>query len=82
MLAYPVRLVPHGENEIMLIFPDVPEACVVADGEEEAFAVAGAELERVLADYVLDGRPIPSPSDICGAPTIGTDRYSLIGFEP
>ena len=41
MLAYPVRLVPHGENEIMLIFPDVPEACVVADGEEEAFAVAG-----------------------------------------
>jgi antitoxin HicB len=81
MLAYPARLVPEPDGQVMLILPDVPEVVVVAVGVVEAFHRAPAVLESVLAGYVLDHRPIPSPSDICGAPKVATDKFSVLGVE-
>jgi predicted RNase H-like HicB family nuclease len=81
MLSYPVRLTPAGERMVMLTFHDLPEAVVVAADEEDAFARAGAALEAVLGGYVLEGRSLPAPSDVCGAPTVTTERFSLLGLE-
>ena len=76
MLTYPVRLIPEGESSVMLIFPDVPEAVVVGADEQDAFDRAPAILEAVLRGYVEEERPLPAPSDICGAPTVATPRFA------
>lgn len=81
MLNYPARLEPREDGAVRLTLPDVPEVAIDAASEEEAMRSAPAMLETILASYVLDGRPIPRPSDICGAPMVGTDRYSLLGVE-
>ena len=81
MLSYPVRLIPEEDGRVRLTVPDVPEATLVAASEEEAFEGAQLKLETVLAGYVVSGRAIPTPSDTCGAPTVRTERFSLIGSD-
>jgi predicted RNase H-like HicB family nuclease len=81
MLNYPVHVTPGSEQAVMLTFPDVPEAVVVARCADEAFRGAARILEGILAAYVIEGRPIPAPSEADGAPTVGTRRFSLIGVE-
>jgi antitoxin HicB len=81
MLTYPVRLAPGDDVKVLLTFPDVPEASVAGASEDEVIAAAQEVLEQVLAGYVVDARPIPAPSEICGAPTISTARFSLTGAE-
>lgn len=80
MLSYPVRLAPEKEHSVKLTFPDVPEVEVVGPTEEDVFSRANAELETALAAYVVEGRPIPTPSDICGAPTVTTERFRVEGM--
>lgn len=80
MLSYPVRLTPAAETDVKLTFPDVPEAEVLGTSEEDVFSRALPELEKALAAYVVDGRPIPPPSDICGAPTVTTEKFRLEGL--
>jgi antitoxin HicB len=75
MLAYPITLTP-GENGLVLFtFPDLPEAVSCARGEDEAIARAGDVLDIILASYRAEGRPIPRPSDIEGAPVIRSERF-------
>lgn len=81
MLSYPVHVTPGSEQAVMLTFPDVPEAVVVGRCEGEAFQEAADVLEAILAAYVIEGRPIPEPSQVQGAPTVCTRRFSLIGYE-
>ena len=81
MLAYPARLIPEPEGRVMLVLPDVPEVVVVADSEEEAFERAPALLEAILSGYLGEARPIPDPSDICGAPKVSTSKFTLLGVE-
>lgn len=80
MLSYPVRLIPERDG-VMLTFPDIPEAVVSGGDEDEVFRKALPVLETVLGGYVLEGRAIPPPSDICAAPTVTTRRFSLVGLE-
>jgi antitoxin HicB len=80
-LSYPARLVPTDDGLVIARFPDVPEASAVGKTEEEALAGAVDVLDAVLGGYVLDGRPIPAPSDICGAPQVETEKFSLLGLE-
>lgn len=80
-LAYPARLIPTDDGRVAARFPDVPEACAIGRDEEEALANAVDVLNTVLDGYVLDGRPIPAPSDLCGAPQVETERFSLLGLE-
>lgn len=81
MLAYPVRVTPVDKHLVMLTFHDVPEAVVVAADEDDAFGRAPAVLETVLGGYVLEGRSIPAPSDVCGAPVVTTQRFSTLGMN-
>ncbi len=64
----------------MLTFHDVPEAVIVAAAEDDAFGRAVPVLETVLGGYVLEGRSIPTPSGVCGAPTVTTKRFSTVGM--
>ena len=81
MLAFPMRIVPGDPDGVIACFPDVPEAESRGEDEEAAVGGALAALEKALSAYVADGRPIPKPSDICGAPTVETARFSLLGME-
>ena len=81
MLSYPIRMVPGSDGCVMLTFHDVPEAVVVGSSEVDAIDRAQPLLETILSGYVLDGRPIPAPSDVCGAPTVSTERFSMAGTE-
>lgn len=81
MLSYPTRVAPGEHGEVVLTFPDFPQILVVAETEGDAFDRALPALESALAAYVVEGRPIPTPSDICGAPTVRTAKFSLVGIE-
>ncbi len=81
MLTYPARLIPTEEGPVLVRLIDVPEAAALGATEEEALANVVPILEAVLSSYCVDGRPIPSPSDICGAPTVTTDKFSVLGIE-
>ena len=81
MLAYPVRVTPVDKHLVRLTFHDLPEAVIVAGGEDDAFGRAPAVLETVLGGYVLEGRAIPTPSDVCGAPTVATERFTTLGMN-
>ena len=76
MRTYPVRVVPEGEGGVMLLFPDVPEAVVVGQSEDDAFDRAVPVLEAALTGYADEGRPLPPASDICGAPTVSSARFA------
>ena len=81
MLSYPVRMIPTDDGTVIIRFPDVPEAAGVGDTEQEALDNAKVVLEQVLATYCTDGRAIPTPSDICAAPVVTTEKFSLLGLE-
>lgn len=82
MLAYPARLTPGSEGRVMLTLPDVPELVIVADTEDEAFRKAPPLLDTILSGYEEEGRPIPWPSDLCGAPRVESHRYENIPTPP
>jgi antitoxin HicB len=77
MIAYPVRFIPTADGRVVVTFPDVPEACAVGISEDDALRLALFDLERVLSQYCLAQRPLPTPSQICGAPILTTERFSL-----
>lgn len=81
MLAYPARLTPGSEGRVMLTLPDVPELVIVAGSEDEALRKAEPLLDTILEAYEQVGRPIPWPSDICGAPTIESRRFDKISMS-
>ncbi|MDQ4086520.1 MAG: type II toxin-antitoxin system HicB family antitoxin [Pseudomonadota bacterium] len=81
MLSYPARLIPTEDGLILVRLVDIPEAAAFGATEEEALANAKPILEAVLSSYCVDGRPIPSPSDICGAPAVATEKFSVLGLE-
>ena len=76
MLSYPARVVPGDDGRVLVTFPDVPEAVSSGDTEDAAFDGALACLEQTLSGYVADGRSLPPPSDICGAPMVETRRFT------
>jgi antitoxin HicB len=76
MIRYPVRLIPGDDGIVILTFPDVPEAVSAGFTEDEAFHRALPVLEAVLEARMRLGEPMPRPSDICGAPTITTQKFS------
>lgn len=75
MPAYPVRLTPAEEGMVLVTFPDVPEAVSCARGEEAAIERAGEVLEIILGCYESEGRPLPEPSVIEGAPKVVPRRH-------
>jgi antitoxin HicB len=82
MRAYPVRLTNLEYGGYILRFPDVPEAVACGDSEEDAIDNARPVLEAVLECYVAEGRELPEPSRIEGAPIVGTDRFDMDKWRP
>lgn len=64
-----------------LTLPDVPEVSLTGRDENDVVGRAPAVLEGALALYVVERRSIPSPSDICGAPLVCTDQFSILGRD-
>lgn len=81
MISYPVRLVPTGRDTVRVVFPDVPQAVTEGRDEEDALYRAKFVLEMCLGHMAVHGERPPRPSDICGAPTITTDKFSLTEAE-
>ncbi len=77
MLSYPVRLAQTTGGKVRVIFLDVPEAVVEAATEEDALYQAKFALELSLGNYVLHDRPIPTPTELPGAPVVTTDKFSV-----
>jgi len=76
MLTYPVTLTPGEQGLILATAPDLPEMVCCGDCEDSAIARAGDILDIILAGYRAEGRPIPRPSRISGAPTVTTEYFS------
>ena len=84
MLAYPARLIPADDGLVLVRFPDVPEAAATGRSENEALENAAPVLQAVLRSYRDEDRPLPRPSDICGAPTVeaaGFDTWQSAGID-
>ena len=79
--AYPAHLTAY-ERGILLRFPDVPEAVACGRSEQEALDSARPVLEAVLDGYVSEGRALPEPSRIDGAPVVATDRFDPGKWRP
>lgn len=75
MLSYPVRLVPTGRGTVRALFPDVPQAVAEGADEEDAMFRARFVLEMALAHMLDHGEAPPPPSEICGAPTVSTNKF-------
>jgi antitoxin HicB len=76
MLSYPVRMVPTREGKVRIVFPDLPQAVCEGDDEEDALFRAIFVMEMALAHLADHGQRPPQPSDICGAPTVCTEKFS------
>jgi antitoxin HicB len=75
MLAYPVRLVPTRAGKVRATFPDLPQAVCEGEDEEDAMFRARFVLEMALTHLLDHGARPPVPSDICGAPTVSTEKF-------
>ena len=58
---YPARFQTH-DGEIVVSFPDLPEALTSGAGIDDAYREASDALGAALAGYALAGRPLPQPS--------------------
>lgn len=79
MLSYPVRFIPTDEGVVLARLVDIPEVVGLGPNEDVAIEAARVVLEAVLGNICADGAAIPNPSDICGAPVVTTEKFSLEG---
>lgn len=62
MFNYPVNITHLGNGDVMVQFPDIPEAITYGDNEEFALEWAQDALHVALTSYVEDHKDIPKPS--------------------
>ena len=60
-MDYRIVLTPDDNGTLLVSFPDFPEAHTFGADEAEARTRAVDALETVIAAYMKDRRPIPSP---------------------
>lgn len=58
--SYPA-VFDREDGEIVVSFPDFPEALTGAEDEAAATALAIDALEEAVLAYLADGRPVPAP---------------------
>ena len=62
LLAFPVKLETEGGSNVLVSFPDVPEALTEGSTEQEALTEAKDCLIVALDGYIKGRREIPKPS--------------------
>lgn len=82
LLAYPVMLETKEGNNILVSFPDVPEALTEGTTKQEALKEAKDCLIVALDGYIEDRRQIPQPSaenelPIIVLPALVTAKYAF-----
>ena len=63
MFKYPVDITRLDNGDVMVSFPDIPEAMTYADNEDFALEWAQDALHVALSGYVDEHRDIPCPSE-------------------
>lgn len=76
---YPARFEDCAE-EIVVSFPDIPEALTSGDSFEEAYAAATDALGAALAGYAVHGVSMPAPSPI-GAGLVSVSPPPLVAAK-
>ena len=82
MRAYPARVINLEHGGVIVRFPDVPEAVACGESEQEVLDNARGVLEAVLECYLSEGRDLPEPSQIDGAPTVETELFDVGRWRP
>ena len=81
--AYPCEIASDDGGELVVTFPDVPEAITGGQNRSEALRLAADALSAALAGYVHDQRDIPRPStafqdhEIVAVPAVMTAKLAL-----
>ena len=81
--AYPCDIAPDEDDELVVTFPDVPEAITGGRGRAEVLRLAADALSAALAGYVHDQRDIPQPStassdqEVIAVPAVITAKLAL-----
>ena len=81
--AYPCDIVPDEDGELVVTFPDVPEAITGGRDRAEMLRLAADALSAALAGYVHDQRDIPQPStdssdqEVIAVPAVTTAKLAL-----
>jgi antitoxin HicB len=61
--TYPAVFDQQNEGEIVVRFPDIPEALTSGETYEEALANAPDALEEAILAYLAHGRRVPAPRE-------------------
>ncbi|MCY3649435.1 MAG: hypothetical protein OXG40_06815 [Acidimicrobiaceae bacterium] len=81
--AYPCEIAADESGELVVTFPDVPEAITGGRDGAEALLLAADALSAALAGYVHDQRDIPQPStassdqEVIAVPAVITAKLAL-----
>lgn len=81
--AYPCEIAPDEGGELVVTFPDAPEAITGGRDRAETLRLAADALGAALAGYVRDQRDIPQPStvsqghEIVAVPAVMTAKLAL-----
>ena len=81
--TYPCEIAPDEDGELVVTFPDVPEAITGGRDRAETLRRAADALGAALAGYVHDQRHIPQPStvsqghEIVAVPAVMTAKLAL-----
>ena len=81
--VYPCELVPDEEGELVVTFPDVPEAITGGTNRSEALSMAEDALATALAGYVHEKRDVPPPGaaadgkEFVAVPTVVAAKLAL-----
>lgn len=81
--SYPCEITSDEDGEMVVSFPDVPEAITGGRDRSEALRLAADALSAALAGYVHDRRDIPSPNTaspdqvLVSVPAVMTAKLAL-----
>lgn len=81
--AYPCEVASDEDGDLVVSFPDVPEAITGARDRAEALRLATDALSAALAGHIRDQRDVPQPSsassnqEFIAVPTVMTAKLAL-----
>ncbi len=66
---YPAYIDRPGGDEILVSFPDFPEALTGANSIDEAYRLAEDALDEAVLSRLAAGEPVPAPGSVFGGRT-------------
>ena len=63
-MRFPINVCRDSNGQLLVLFPDLPEAATTVDSEEDLEATAVDALESAIDIYFDAKRPVPRPSRV------------------